>query len=263
MHWTLLVLSCFVTPSLVSSVLDGNRLHKSPLPRRQAPAFALRPDRQGAAGGLPSFLSQAQQHRNDGELTITTLRGQIKKQGSHDEVPAFRIFFEGKESKSNSEGFFSFPVELGHLESLTLVITKEIGHHFDKTNTIKHAKIIPDKNHRVFTYSKPDGIRWTLKEKTNQMDQANFVIPEQSSVVLVLDPKYVHTLQPWDLAVPDKTLHLPSIVLKSDLEIGKVERAAIKSLVGSSLDHMPFHEPLKERDHPTANNPKTEITLSH
>ena len=57
----------------------------------------------------------------------TEMRGCIKAEAtSADKMPEFRVFFAGKETMSNREGFYSIPLE-GSVKQYSMLICKNIN----------------------------------------------------------------------------------------------------------------------------------------
>ena len=125
----------------------------------------------------------------------TEIRGNISTQKASEQIFEFRIFFDGKETKSNSEGFFSFPIEENTESEYSLVICKKLQQNFEKGNTLQSVNLVPNKNYRHFTLKKDFLTRtWNTEEKLLKVK--NFAIPKHSLVVLV-DPKFVYSVQTW------------------------------------------------------------------
>jgi hypothetical protein len=190
--------------------------------------------------------------------TNLEVRGCIRRQMSTDLVPPMRILFDGKETVSNAEGFFSFPVDDRDVEKYSLVICKTIKQNFDKRNTLKNVSIIPSKDYRYFSFKRNAlGMGWQQREKT--LNKKNFVIP-QRCIVALIDPKFIDRVEPWNLSLPHNIIKLPAIVIKNDLDKKVLSRAAAKSIL-YSLDSAVFHEPVKEIIKRPAQNNKVAISL--
>ncbi len=177
----------------------------------------------------------------------------------NEKFPKFRICFEGKETISDDDGFFSIPVDEDQIEKYRLVIAKTIKKDFDQHNTVKDLRLFADKSYKCYTFKKrgPFGGMWVQREKN--LGNKQFIIPENAIIVLV-DPKYVDHLETWNLNLPNNFIKLPKIVLKKDVKNKPTDRAAAKSLL-TSLDAMMFHEVVRgEVKNPSA---KVKLTLAH
>ena len=80
---------------------------------------------------------QASTYRTPAQNTNREIRGMLKLSDASKKLPEFRILFAGKETLSNREGFFSFPVDNDDLEKYALVICSAVNQTFDKKNTLK------------------------------------------------------------------------------------------------------------------------------
>ncbi|KKQ10853.1 MAG: hypothetical protein US22_C0051G0007, partial [candidate division TM6 bacterium GW2011_GWF2_36_6] len=86
---------------------------------------------------LPAGLSGSQ----------TVAKGIIQVKSAIEDLPGFRVYFDGKVAVSDDNGFYSFPVDDSDLARYRLVVTRRLEHVFDKNNTINNFKIIPDKDY--------------------------------------------------------------------------------------------------------------------
>ncbi len=176
--------------------------------------------------------------------TSPELRGCIKVKGSVDKVPQIRILFEGRETVSNSEGFFSFPVDEQNIEKYSFVICKRIKQNFDKTNTLKHISALGNKEYRYYSFKKGTGGFGGWLQRRKNLNTKKFVLP-QRSVIILLDPEHVESVETWNVELSNNILKLPMIVIKNDESLKKLQRRSAKSLL-YSLDTRPFHESIKE-----------------
>lgn len=186
------------------------------------------------------------------------MRGFIKVDGLAITVPQFRIVLgDGKETISNSEGFFTFPLDKSSLDYYSVVICKRIKHNFDKHNTLKNISILPDKDYRFFTYHRiPGGRKWYQQEE--RLGKDNYVLPS-SCIAVLIDPKNIQAIQPWKLELPEHVIKLPTIVLKNVLEEKKLTRVSAKSLL-YSLDSTTFHESVRQTSKPREKNSKVAVS---
>ncbi|MBS1988566.1 hypothetical protein JST56_06290 [Candidatus Dependentiae bacterium] len=187
------------------------------------------------------------------------LRGCIKvENASADRVPEYRIYYQGKEQRSNNEGFFSLPLDTNNIQKYSLVICKKIDQQFEKSNTVAFYGVIPDKNYRYFTFRPSNNHgQWLAQEK--KLTKKNFVIPQHAIVALV-DPKCVDRLELWNLNLPEQVIKLPAIVLKSKLDDKVLNRSSAKSIL-YSLDSRPFHQTSRFERKVPGNNPKVQLVL--
>lgn len=187
------------------------------------------------------------------------VKGAIKIASWVDDIPEFRVLFEGQEALTDENGFFTFPISENDLQKYRLIITRKIQHVVDKKNTFANLKVIPDKNYLGFSFKRlghGQGI-WLQKEK--KLNHKNFVIPKNSIVVLV-DPKYVEKIEDWNINLPDNFIKLPRIVLKSTIECDKLKRISAKSLL--CLEDSVFHERIgRKNSSPDVKNSKVTVTL--
>ena len=187
------------------------------------------------------------------------LRGCLRIDDFDEKIPEFRLCFKGKEVISNSEGFYSIPLGDEKPEYLSLVICRAFKQHFDKANTIKNVELIPDKDYKFYTIKKNGcGTTWVHQEAT--IDNKKFIIPENSLIVLI-PPKYVDRVEPWNLKLASNSIPLPTIVLKKDFLGKQLERTSAKSLL-YSLDKTAFHEPIKRVCKVDQSNPKVCLSLA-
>jgi hypothetical protein len=187
------------------------------------------------------------------------VKGAIKIANWVDDIPEFRVFFEGQEALTDENGFFTFPINDNDLQKYRLIITRKIQHVVDKKNTFASLKVIPDKNYLGYSFKRlghNQGI-WLQKEK--KLNHKNFVIPKNSIIILV-DPKYVEKIEEWNVALSDNFIKLPRIVLKSKIELTKLKRISAKSLL--CLEDSVFHERIgRKNSSPDIKDNKVKVTL--
>lgn len=187
------------------------------------------------------------------------VKGSIRIANRVDDIPEFKVFFEGQEAITDEDGFFTFPINENDLQKYRLIITRKIQHVVDKKNTFANLKVIPDKNYMGYSFKKlghNQGI-WLQKEKN--LTRKNFVIPKNSIVILV-DPKYVEKIEEWNVALADNFIKLPRIVLKGTIESNKLKRISAKSLL--CLEDSIFHERIgRKNDSQDSKNSKVKVTL--
>jgi hypothetical protein len=206
----------------------------------------------GASQPIPPFLIRADgRPLGSGNFTdrqqrgtpIKEIKGCIKIDQKSDDVPQFKIYFEGMETTSNDEGFFSFPVEGTAIKKYGIIICNKIKHSFGRHNTVDSFGLIPDMNYKYykFCHNAEGGGSWTQQEPN--LGQKNLRIPH-NTVVIALNPAYFDRLDTsWPGNFGSETLKLPRIILKAGHE-KKIERKAMKSLL-YGLDMSPFHTTVK------------------
>ncbi|QQR48859.1 hypothetical protein IPF37_04840 [bacterium] len=172
------------------------------------------------------------------------IMGCVRIAGQEDVVPQFRVYFDGMATVSNRDGFFSFPLDKEHqFNSYSLVLAKHLEQRFVNTNTLKSLGVRQDKAYRQFSFTRTgtqDGV-WDWKETfLPQKDRAL----NRNTITVLVDPKFVDYLEPWDVRIEGNFVKLPRIVLKKK-KLERLPRAAAKSLL-YSLDSTIFHEPVHE-----------------
>lgn len=214
---------------------------------------AVHPNEQQALPIQPLVQQQVTSGNNGLEL-----RGCIKIENNRlDKVPEYRIYYQGREQRSNNEGLFSLPIEDRNIGKYSLVICKTIDQQFEQNNTIAHYGVIPDKEYRYFTFQRGPNRQWLAQEK--RLTKKQFVIPAHAIVALI-DPKCVDRLDPWDMNLADNVIKLPAIVLKKDIDQKKLMRYSAKSML-YSLDSRPFHDTQRFERKGIQNNPKVQLVL--
>ena len=201
---------------------------------------------------LSSFVSCYAQQPETVAPGGPEMRGYIKIAGHVDQMPQFRVLFAaGKETMSNREGFFTFPIDDTNVEHYSLVITKRVQQNFDKKNTLKNVSVIPGKQYRLYSFKNGSWV-----EQYKSLHVKNFEIPFHS-VVLLVDPKCVDEVKNWNIELPSHIIKLPMIVLKCKQGQKDLNRTAAKSLC-YSLDITTFHEPVRQ---PTQ-KPEKKVSVS-
>ncbi len=167
------------------------------------------------------------------------LKGCIKSPNSWKKVPEFRIFYEGKQTINDNNGFYSFPLD-EKIKKGYLLICKNLNHNYDNINTIENLSIDFEKPYKYFSFKQTgtDNKDWIQKEK--KLDKKNFIIPS-NCITMVINPKYVDSVNNWSVKLADNFIKLPQITLKEDFEEKRVKREAAKSLL-RTLDSSVFHE---------------------
>lgn len=175
---------------------------------------------------------------------IREIMGCLKIDGDHDDVPQFRIYYEGMETVNNDEGFFKFPVDQGSIDKYSLIICNKIQHTFGRNNTVDSFGLIPDMNYKLFRFDrKKDGSSGWVQQERN-LNKKKLRVPK-NAVVVTVNPAYFDRLElEWPGKAAPHMLKLPRIVFKANHR-EKLERKAIKSLL-HGLDMSPFHTNVKQ-----------------
>jgi hypothetical protein len=185
------------------------------------------------------------------------VRGCIKVQGACGAVPRFRILFDGKETISNSEGFYRLPLEEQDEKKYFLLICPMVKQNFEKSNTVKSVHIAKDTSHRFFSFQKN---AWTGSWEAQETTLEDNAIPLHC-IVMLIDPDCVATVENWKATLPPSVIKAPLIELKSSIDHKKLAQASAASLLGS-LELITFHEPIKETIKGHAANPKVSLALA-
>lgn len=229
------------TPSIedrMNMLMEKQRATAAATASQPIPPFLMRADGRPLGSGV---FTHSQ--RQGTASPIKEIKGCIKIDQQSDDVPQFKIYFEGMETSSNDEGFFSFPVDGSVIEKYGIIICNKIKHTFGRHNTVDSFGLIPDMNYKYYRFSRntDGGGTWTQQEP--DLRQKNLRIP-RNAVVIALNPAYFdHLDTSWPGDFGSGTLKLPRIVLKAGHE-KKIERKAIKSLL-YGLDMSPFHTTVK------------------
>ena len=110
--------------------------------------------------------------------------------------------------------------------------------------TIDHLEVPPGIPYLLYTLKKeavfgaPEKDRWTI----NKIESSEGVAIPQDSLIILLDPHYIETLEPTTWKREGKFIHLPTIVLKKD---SSLKDESIKVML-AALDIDPFHKRLNK-----------------
>lgn len=190
----------------------------------------------------------------------TEIKGCFKLKGDNlARVPEFRILFRGKETVSNSEGFYSIPLdEPARLDNFYLLVCENVQQHFEKkTNTLKDMGMQSKRNFRCFKFTRFGSI-WSRDEVFRTPSTIEL---QERSVMVLLHPKNLDAIEPWEINFPGNIIKLPKLLLKSGLTSQKLAQASAHSLL-NSLDETTFLEPVKEDMQKLPNNSKVKVTLA-
>lgn len=210
----------------------------------------------------PEFSQEAQIRRpsflGGSRSSQVVAKGLIQAKSTIEDLPGFRVYFDGKVAVSDDNGFFSFPVEDLDLTKYRLVITRRLQHVFDRKNTINGFNVIPDKDYICYTFKKI-GRYGSWVKKIKPLDHKNFALPK-NSIVILLSPKYVEHVEEWDIELSKNVVKLPKIVLRKNIAEKELKRIAAKSLL--CLEDTVFHEKVGKRsDSKEQKNIKIKVTL--
>lgn len=190
------------------------------------------------------------------------LKGLIQAPENINELPRIKILFAGQQTKIDSEGFYSFPLEKSSsLSECNLLICNQINSNFNGINTIENLSINPHKKHRFFSLKKielkDNKYKWNWSEQTLQ--QNDFIIP-QNCIVVLIHPKYFERIDEWQIQLMDSFIGLPKIVLKNNILNNKLTRTSAKSHL-YTLDNQYFHETIKQESKKFADKPNVQVLL--
>jgi hypothetical protein len=182
------------------------------------------------------------------EITSTKktleLKGCIQINEDKENVPKFRIYFDGMETINNEDGFFSFPVEDKELKEYFLIMAKKIDFKIKKSNTLEYLKIVNKDHYRLFSIKKTDEEDGSLVWEEKMEKKDDFIVPIKSILVMV-NPRDFKGLEAWKTKLPEKFIGIPKIILNSGCK-KSLERQANKSML-YSLDLTTFHERVGNR----------------
>jgi hypothetical protein len=176
-------------------------------------------------------------HPSSGQPVLA--KGAIKIENFVDDIPEFRVLFEGQETLVDENGFFTFSINDPDLQKYRLIITRKIQHIVNKKNTFTNLNVIPNKNYLCYSFKKLGHDQGIWLQKERKLNRKNFVVPKNSIIVLI-DPKYVEKIEDWNISLAENFIQLPRIVLKSTIKTNKLKRISAKSLL--CLENSLFHE---------------------
>jgi hypothetical protein len=222
--------------NLANDVL-GQRHTQGPFVTQPITSFVMRSDGQS--------LESSSFNRSFGQASklVQEIRGCIKIDRDEEDVPPFKVYFEGMETTNNSDGFFSFPVEKANIDKYAIIICNKIKYTFSRHNTVDVFGLIADMNYRYYRFRRNhDGSgKWVQCEK--DLRKKNLQIPH-NAIVVTLNPAYFERIEEtWPGDFGSGVLKLPRIVFKEGKR-AKLERKSVKSLL-YGLDMSPFHTNVK------------------
>lgn len=181
------------------------------------------------------------------------LKGYIQTPASVKSDPEFRILFRGKQVTSDDSGFYSFPIDR-KLNEYYLLICKNVKQRFKKINTVKKLSVKKTKDYKYYFFKKTeDGKSWIKQE----LELGNKI--PKNTVIVLMNPNYVKTVEPWNINLDFKFINLPKIVLNEQVSKERLNRGSAKSLL-RSLDKTVFHEKVSKQVKNFPNKVKAIIT---
>lgn len=191
--------------------------------------------------------------------TLPELRGAIKHPKSADPMPRFRVLFQGRETMSNPEGFFTFPTDAS-CSKYSILICTQVVQTFDKNNTVRFIRVPENQPYRYFVFQKNIWEeRWEQQEK--KLPAASRKIPKHS-VVVFINPEFFDHFETWNIAMPSNITKLPFLVLKASATPATLQTASADSIL-KSLDATIFHQSIKQvvTAKPTSNSHKISLAV--
>ena len=168
------------------------------------------------------------------KLSSATLMGCLAIKDGQDNIPEFKVCFDGKYTYNNKEGFFTIPVDDDNLGKFSLLICKNFDQKFISINTIDHLNAIPEKHYKYYTFKRLNNGQWIQKEK--RLEKKKFAVPKHC-VILMIDPKYVDHIESWSILLPGNYLKLPKIVLKDSPKLAYESRKSVLYTLDSNVFH--------------------------
>ena len=86
-------------------------------------------------------------------------------------LPPFTVYYRGMKTFSNSDGFFSIPLDTGKSNHYNLLICKQFNQNFDSGNTVKSLSVSSQKPYNFYSITKA-----TLHEIHNRVQQLKMEI---------------------------------------------------------------------------------------
>jgi len=97
-------------------------------------------------------------------------------------IPQFKIYYQGVQTVTNDDGFFTISIETETVNSLSLLICKDFDPQFESINTIKNLTIDPKKSYLFYSLTKA-----TLSLLQQQIDQINQSIKPLNMRIRLID----------------------------------------------------------------------------
>lgn len=165
-----------------------------------------------------------------------SLKGAIESSSLTSSVPEYTIFYDGKQTANDRDGFFLLPAQ-DTQKPLNILVCKKIIESFQTANNIKHF-YVPKKEKYCFYPDILSKAKDTSLE-TKKLSENN-KIPE-NTLIISMDPNHVESIVNWDITLPEKLIKLPKIVLRKDIPLKDLERSAIECTL-CALDVARWHE---------------------
>jgi hypothetical protein len=154
------------------------------------------------------------------------LKGEIVFPSNYraDKTPEFVVTYNGMQARSDSNGFFSIPLEDYKGTPPDVLVATHTVYSFEKNNTPAHQELQAGK---PYLYLKPrldadGGYSW------KQEDFKAKVVPE-NCLVIFMDPSFVSHTSTWRSRLKDWFVLLPRIHIKETTSAEKIEKSAAKS----------------------------------
>ncbi len=187
------------------------------------------------------------------------IKGCIKIQNWVDDIPEFRVLYEGEETLTDENGLFTLLADENALQKYKLIITRRIRHIVNKRNTFKNLQIIPDKNYICYSFKRLGQEQGIWIRENKKLEHKNLIVPK-NSIIILIDPKYVDKIEDWNISMAENIIKLPRVIIKPSIDIAKLKRLSAKSLL--FLDDSAFHERIgKTKGNLEAKNSKVKVTL--
>ena len=91
-------------------------------------------------------------------------------------IPHFKVYFEGIQTESNDDGFFTIPLEKKY-DELSLIICKDFQPSFESTNTIKNLTISTQKPYKFYSFKRAN--LQNIQEKIKIYGEKNKKLEEE------------------------------------------------------------------------------------
>lgn len=91
-------------------------------------------------------------------------------------IPKFKIYFEGLQTESNDNGFFTIPLEKKQ-DDYSLLICKDFQPSFDSINTIKNLTLNTEKSYKFYSFQK--ATLQNVQEKIDNLHEKNTKLEDQ------------------------------------------------------------------------------------
>lgn len=182
------------------------------------------------------------------------LKGTFKAPCTITEVPSFTILYQGAQTRSCLNGFFSLKTDHpAPSDPFGILFTTAVTPHQEKRNTFHHL-VTASSPYRYFKLALPGSSQY--EEQT--LEDGN--IPKNTIIILIDPDLYIAGLEATQAPSNEKTFSLPTIILK-DLDKTTLTHASNKSSC-CALKVSSLHEskPVRKKLMPSGNG---YISLPH